>query len=126
MNKTKSKATKELLSETERKYDCKECGKQMSNMGNLNAHIRAAHEGVKYPCQQCLYQATTKGSLEKHRRSVHEGIKYPCGQCEHQASSKSNLEQHRRSVHEEMKQAGPSSASCWLGQAISSSFFFNY
>ena len=73
MNKTKSKAAKELLSEKERKYDCKECGKQLSNMGNLNAHIRAAHERVKYPCQQCLYKTTTKGSLEKHRRSVHEG-----------------------------------------------------
>ena len=47
MNKTPSKATKELLSEKGRKYNCKECGKQMSKMGNLNAHIRAAHEGVK-------------------------------------------------------------------------------
>ena len=72
MKKTKSKAAKELLSEKGRKYDCKKCGKQKSNMGNLNVHIRAAHEGVNYPCQQCLYQATTKGSLNKHRRSVHE------------------------------------------------------
>ena len=54
MNKTKSKAAKDLLSEKRRQYDCKECGKQMSKM-HLNAHIRAAHEGVKYPCQQCLY-----------------------------------------------------------------------
>ena len=74
MNKTKSKAAKELLSEKRRQYDCKECGKLMSNMGNLNAHIRAAHEGVKYPCQQCLYQATTKGNLDQHRRSVHEEV----------------------------------------------------
>ena len=73
MNKTKSKAAKELLSEKRRQYDCKECGKQMSKM-HLNAHIRAAHEGVKYPCQQCLYKTTTKGHLEQHRRSVHEGI----------------------------------------------------
>ena len=45
----------------------------MANMDNLNAHIRAAHEGVKYPCQQCLHQATTKGDLDNHRRSIHEG-----------------------------------------------------
>ena len=43
MNKTKSKTAKELLSKKGRKYDCKECGKQMSN---INAHIRAAHEGI--------------------------------------------------------------------------------
>ena len=79
MSKTKSTETKELLSEKGRKSTCKECGKQMSKMGNLNAHIRAVHEGVKYPCQQCLYQATTKGHLDQHRRSVHEGMKYPCG-----------------------------------------------
>ena len=79
MNKTKSKETKELLPEKERKYNCKECGKQRANMGKLNAHIRATHEGVKYPCQQCLYRATTKGDLDKHRMSVHEGMKYPCG-----------------------------------------------
>ena len=59
----------------------------MSKKGNLLAHIRAAHEGVKYPCVQCLYQATTKGSLNLHRRSVHEGTKYPCGQCEYQATT---------------------------------------
>ena len=52
MNKSKSKETKELLSEKGRKYNCKECGKQMSNMGNLNAHIRAPHEGINYPCVQ--------------------------------------------------------------------------
>ena len=63
MNMTKSKATKELLPENGRKYICKECGKQMSNMGNLNAHIRAAHEGVKYTCQQCLYFFTVKSLL---------------------------------------------------------------
>ena len=41
---------KVLLSEIERKYNCKECGKQMSKKGNLKAHIRAAHEGVRYSC----------------------------------------------------------------------------
>ena len=57
MNKTKSKETKELLSEKVRKYNCEECGKQMSKMSNLNAHIRAVHDGIKYPCQQiCIKQ----------------------------------------------------------------------
>ena len=80
MNETKSKKTKEVLSEKGGKYNCKACGKQMSNMGKLNAHIRAAHEGIKYSCQQCLYQATTKGHLDQHRRSVHAGMQYPSGQ----------------------------------------------
>ena len=79
MNMTKSKERKELLSEKERGYDCKECGKQMANKDSLETHIRAVHEQVKYPCGQCEYQSTTKGSLERHRRSVHEELKYPCG-----------------------------------------------
>ena len=60
MTETKSKEMKELLSEKGRKYNCKECGKQMANMGSLYTHIRAVHEGVKYPCQECLYQANSK------------------------------------------------------------------
>ena len=47
MDKTKSKEMKELFSDIGRNYNCKECGKQMANMGNLNAHIRATHDGVK-------------------------------------------------------------------------------
>ena len=70
MNKTKSKAAKERLSEKGRRYDCSECGKQIAKMSNLTAHIRVVHEGVQYSCQQCLYQATQKCHLEKHRGSV--------------------------------------------------------
>ena len=80
MNKSKSKEMKELLSEKGRRYNCKECGKQMANKRSFYTHNRAAHQGVKYPCRQCLYQATTKGYLDQHRKSVHEGMKYPCGQ----------------------------------------------
>ena len=82
MNKTKSKAAKDFLSENGRKYDCKECGKLMSNMG------------------QCEYQANEKGNIKRHRRSVHEGKTYSCRQCEYHATVKGSLERHRRSVHE--------------------------
>ena len=82
-----SLAKRYKLSSTETRYSCKECGKQMINQSNLNAHIRSIHEGIKYPCGQCQYEATTKGDLARHRRAVHEGIKYPCGQCQHEATS---------------------------------------
>jgi len=55
MNETKSKESKQLLSEKEKGYVCKECGKQMANQGSLYTHTKAAHEGVKYPFQQCEY-----------------------------------------------------------------------
>ena len=81
-------------------YNCKECGKQMTNQSSLNRHIRAIHEGIKYPCGECQYQATSKGYLAEHRRAVHEGIKYTCRQCQHEATTKGSLAQHRRAVHE--------------------------
>ena len=62
----------------EMRYICKECGKQNTTQGNLNAHKRAVHEGIKYPCGQCQHLSTSKGSLARHRRTVHEQIeKFP-------------------------------------------------
>ena len=94
---------KATSTENETRYNCKECGKQMTNKSNLNAHIRAIHEGIKHPCGQCQYEATSKGHLAQHRRAVHEGIKYPCGQCQHEATSKGDLARHRRAVHDGIK-----------------------
>jgi len=45
------------------RYHCKECGKQMINQGNFNAHIRAMLEGKKYSCRQCQHEATSKNGL---------------------------------------------------------------
>ena len=87
----KSCRLKASSKENGRRYNCKECGKQMINQTNLNTHIRAIHEGLKYPCDQCQYRATQKGHLIQHQRSVHEGVKYSCEQCVHQATSKNIL-----------------------------------
>ena len=54
---------KEISTQKETKYICKECGKQMTRQGTLNAHKRAVHEGIKYPCSQCQHQSSSKGHL---------------------------------------------------------------
>ena len=46
-----------------KRYNCKECGKQMTKQSILNVHIRAIHKGIKYPCGQCLYEASSKGDI---------------------------------------------------------------
>ena len=59
------------------KYQCIECGKQLSSAWKLNNHKRAIHEGIKYNCELCKHQSTTKGNLARHKRAVNEGIKHP-------------------------------------------------
>ena len=63
------------------KYQCIECGKQLSSARSLNRHKSAIHEGIKYQCGLCLHQSTTKGDLAKHIRAFHDEIKYPCHLC---------------------------------------------
>ena len=64
------------------KYQCIECGKQLSSAWSLNSHKQAIHEGIKYNCELCKHQSTTKGSLARHIRAFHDEVKYPCHLCQ--------------------------------------------
>ena len=82
------------------KYECDQCHKTYSNVGNLKSHKESAHEGVRYICDQCDYQAKTQGDLKKHIESKHEGVKYECDQCGYKFTEQSNLKKHIKSKHE--------------------------
>ena len=37
----------------------KRCGSNFNQKGNLNAHIKFVHEGLKYKCNQCVLMYCT-------------------------------------------------------------------
>ena len=66
--------------------NCDQCNFRATNKGNLTAHMKSKHEGIKYPCAQCDYEAKWKGNLSAHIRSHHKGLKYSCEQCDYKAT----------------------------------------
>uniref|UniRef100_A0A8C4RK20 Zinc finger protein 679-like n=2 Tax=Erpetoichthys calabaricus TaxID=27687 RepID=A0A8C4RK20_ERPCA len=95
--KSKSKSRDGSLSQTQQKiFECSECGKQFTRMGNLQVHARV-HTGEKpYCCFECGKGFTCKSSLNKHRR-IHMGEKsYCCSECGKGFTCTSSLKEHRR------------------------------
>ena len=42
------------------KYQCAECGKELSSKGHLYRQQKSQHEGVRYECKICGAQFTSK------------------------------------------------------------------
>ena len=53
-------------------FPCNRCEKQYSNRGNLDRHIKSAHEGIKFPCNDCGYESTQRSNLMRHIQTVHK------------------------------------------------------
>ena len=80
------------------KYPCNECDYQAKQRGNLQAHIRSKHEGIRYNCNQCDYQATTQGHLQSHIEAKHSNNILQCELCDYQTKWRSKYNQHKK-VH---------------------------
>ena len=112
-------------------FDCDQCHKTYSGIGELKRHYRSAHQGVRYACDQCDYQTAYQAGLHYHIQSKHEGdacdqceyqakrqdiltahinnkhdgIRYACDQCDHKLSTQGGLTVHIKSKHEGVKYA---------------------
>ena len=72
---------------------------QLYSNGALREHVVSVHYGRKYLCKHCDYQATQIVVLNKHVKSIHEKEKFLCGDCDTQFSQKSHLRRHQQSIH---------------------------
>lgn len=79
---------------------CLQCGKTYSNIGNLNRHIKSAHDKVFYKCDLCASEFTDSGNLKKHVRSLHIETRFTCVTCNEEFNDISNLRRHIKSVHD--------------------------
>ena len=73
---------------------CTICGKQFSNRGNLNFHIRTVHLGERVPCKLCLRQFKSRGQAEEHEAAVHRGKRFLCSECDRTFVSRSGRDSH--------------------------------
>ena len=53
------------------RFQCNQCFKQFSNLGQMQQHTTSAHLGITHPCDNCEYKGTTKSNLERHIQKVH-------------------------------------------------------
>jgi len=81
-------------------YKCKECGKEFTDLRNLNAHMYKSNS--KYPnllCDLCDFNASTKCLLKKHVKEKHLESGIQCHICAKLFKSKSYFNVHLRDVH---------------------------
>ena len=82
------------------KFECDECGAELSSGQTLKKHKTYMHSGKLHPCDQCDYKAKQPGGLKAHKNVVHEGIRrYQCKECDYKASTKQRLSIHMTVRH---------------------------
>ena len=74
---------------------CPDCGKQYSNMSNLNRHMQVHSGNYRYTCQVCLKGFMAKHHLDDHMKK-HEGKAHVCEYCYKPFQSSSQFQKHLR------------------------------
>lgn len=90
-------------------YECKHCGKILSNYANLRRHATIAHRNAKnYECTDCAKVFTRKEMYEQHMQREHKATKsmYHCPKCPKSFVFPTNFNYHFRTVHLEKSRNG--------------------
>ncbi|KAK2159849.1 hypothetical protein LSH36_145g07000 [Paralvinella palmiformis] len=97
---------KEYLEEIkpQMKVQCPICDKSISNIGNINNHMKQCHPDgdVSVKCEACNKWYKTPASLKQHMRQRHSmnPKKITCPQCDVQFTDRRGLRDHINCVHE--------------------------
>ena len=81
------------------------CGRIFTKRSNLKKHIQTIHtEREPYQCNQCEKTFAFKGDLQVHIKGAHEGKKAPCSICGKEFLRSSERNRHERDTHGQVKQ----------------------
>lgn len=90
-----------------KKFECADCGKEMTRKSNFKRHVELHKNPAKLQCKICFKKLSCKVSLKIHLR-LHERknllIKdwIQCGQCSMKLKNKLKLAKHCWKKHNEM------------------------
>ena len=82
-----------------RPHKCTQCDMAFGLKGDLNKHIKSAHENA-FVCPTCNKSCGNSTDLKIHIDAIHEGIKHKCDFCEFTSSWKKVVVAHIKKKHQ--------------------------
>ncbi|GBP46301.1 Zinc finger protein with KRAB and SCAN domains 7 [Eumeta japonica] len=78
------------------RYECRACGKRMTDRASIIEHYRVTHEGLvtHYRCQLCGKLSSNSKTHRGHMRNHHSGDRPRCDQCGKTFVNKDSLNEH--------------------------------
>ena len=92
-----SSMCKDILSQLnflEKRFHCKECGKDFKTEHNLKRHIGSEHHGLRFPCSRCDDTFTQKVHLKRHFSTHENGTKWVCYDYEYDLNEETGRRLH--------------------------------